>query len=175
MPHAITLRLADADCGPVDALLDLLAARDIADDVRRFGYAPHITLAVYPDDADARALAASAAALSVQWKRLPVRFVGLGIFPGAPAVLWLAPVVNSSLLVRHAHLLARHAASGHWASGAWVPHVTLSAALANPDALAAATGLAAAALTPFDATLDRVELVRFAPLEVVFSGALVAG
>ena len=24
MPYAITLRLADADCGPVDALLDLL-------------------------------------------------------------------------------------------------------------------------------------------------------
>ena len=175
MPYAITLRLADADCGPVDALLDLLSARDIADDVRRFGYAPHITLAVYPDDADAGALAASAAALSMQWKRLPVRFVGLGIFPGAPAVLWLAPVVNSSLLVRHAHLLARHAASSHWASGAWVPHVTLSAALANPNALAAATELAASTLTPFEAALDRVELVRFMPLEVLFSGPLVAG
>lgn len=175
MPYAMTLRLDEADRAPVDTMLQALAASGIADDVIRFGYAPHITLAVYPDDADAKPLAATAAALSVQWKRLAVRFSHLGIFPGAPAVLWLAPVANSALLVRHAHLLARHPASGHWASGAWVPHLTLSAALADGAALAAATAAASAAFAPFTATVSHVELIRTAPLELLFSGPLAEG
>jgi len=175
MPYAITLRLAHADCAAVAAMLDRLAACGISDDVRSFGYAPHITLAVYPDEADANAMAATAAALSVQWKPLQVRFGGLGIFANSPAVLCVTPVVTSALLVRHAQLLARHPATGRWASGAWVPHVTLSAALATPSALAAAVESVSAVFAPFEAALDRVELVRFAPVDVLFSGALAAG
>ncbi len=175
MPHAITLRLANADCAIITTLLDRLAADGIADDVPHLGYAPHITLAVYPEDADATALAASVAALSVQWKRLSVRFAGLGIFPNSPAVLWLAPVVTSALMVRHAQLLARHPATGHWAGGAWVPHVTLSAALDSSTRVAAAVACATAGFAPFEAIVDRVELVRFAPVQVMFSGALTGG
>jgi 2'-5' RNA ligase len=175
MPHAITLRLAEADCAPVTALLDRLAAAGIADDLLQLGYAPHITLAVYPDDADASALAATAAALSVQWKMLRVRIAGLGIFANSPAVLYLAPVVTSALLVRHAQLLARHPAAGHSASGAWVPHVTLSAALAAPSGLAAAVATVSPVFAPFEAALDRIDLIRFAPVDVLFSGALAGG
>lgn len=172
MPYAFALRLDEADSAPVTTRLQALAARGIADDVLRFGLPPRITLAVYPEDADPTALAATAAALSVQWKRLPVRFAGLGVFPGAPSVLWLMPIATSALLVRHAQLLARHPAQGHWASGAWVPHVTLSAALPDAAALAAAVSLAAEGFQPFEATLAHVDLIRTDPPELLFSGQL---
>ncbi len=173
MPYAMTLRLDEADRAPVDTLLQALAAAGITHAGR--GNAPHITLAEYPDDADAKALAATAAGLSVQWKRLPVRFAHLGIFPGTPAALWLAPVTTSALLVRHAQLLARHPASGPWASGAWVPHLMLGAELADEAALAAATATANATFAPVTATLGHVELIRTAPFETLFSGPLAAG
>jgi hypothetical protein len=56
-----------------------------------------------------------------------------------------------------------------------VPHLTLSAALADGAALAAATATASAAFAPFTATLARVELIRTAPLELLFSGPLAEG
>lgn len=175
MPYAITLRLDEADCAPVQVILQALAASGITDAAPRPGHGPHITLGEYPDDADATALAAIAAGLSVQWKRLPVRFTGLGIVPGTPAMLCLTPIATSALLVRHAHLLARQPGTGPWASGAWVPRVTLSADLANPAALATATAIASAAFVPFTATLAHVELVRTAPPELLFSGPLAEG
>jgi len=147
MPYAITLRLDDADRAPVDTLLQALAASGIIDAGR--DHALRITLVEYPDDADAKALAATAAGLSVQWKRLPVRFAHLGISPGAPAALWLAPVTNSALM--------------------------LSADLADTGVLAAATASASAAFAPFTATVSHVELIRTAPLELLFSGPLAAG
>ena len=173
MPYAITLRLDDADCAPVHTLLQALAASGITEPGR--GHAPRITLVEYPDNADAKALAATAAGLSVQWKRLPVRFAHLGVSPGAPSALWLAPVTNSALLVRHAQLLARHPGSGPWASGAWVPHLMLNADLADTNVLAAATASASAAFAPFTATVSHVELIRTEPLELLFSGPLAEG
>ena len=172
MPYAFALRLDEADSAPVTTRVQALAAAGIADDVRHFGLPPRITLAVYPDEADATALAATAAALSVQWKRLTVRFAGLGVFPGEPAVLWLLPVATSALLVRHAQLLARHPAHGPWASGAWVPHVTLSDALPDPAALAAAVSRATEGFQPFEATLAHVDLIRTDPADLLFSGQL---
>jgi 2'-5' RNA ligase len=166
MPYAFALRLDEADCAPLTALLQALAASGFA------GTPPRITLAAYPDHADPAALAATAAALSVQWKRLTVRFAGLGVFPGEPAVLRLLPVATSALLVRHAQLLARHPAQGPWASGAWVPHVTLSDALPNPAALAAAVSRAAEDFQPFEASLAHVDLIRSDPPELLVSGQL---
>ena len=166
MPYAFALRLDEADVAPITTRLQALAASGIADTP------PRITLAAYPDNADPAALAATAAALSVQWKRLTVRFAGLGVFPGEPAVLWLLPVATSALLVRHAQLLARHPAHGPWASGAWVPHVTLSDALPDPAALAAAVSRAAEGFQPFEATLAHVDLIRTDPADLLFSGRL---
>ena len=172
MPYAMTLRLDEADRAPFDTLMHALAAHAGADEAAELRHTPRIILAAYPDDADAKALATTAAALSAQWKRLPVRFASLGIFPGDPASLWLAPITNSALLVRHAHLLARHAATGPWASGVWIPHLMLCAALPGAAALAAATAAANGAFTPFTATLSDVELIRTAPQELVFSAPL---
>ncbi|WP_371259206.1 2'-5' RNA ligase family protein [Bradyrhizobium sp. WSM1743] len=148
-----------------------LAADGIDADRCQLGYAPHITLAIYPDEAPLNRLRNALEETCRNWEALPVCLSGLGAFPGDGAVLWAVPVVTAELLARHQAIqtalpdLKVHA---HYRPGAWVPHVTLSGALPDP-------GLAFMALLPnwepITGFLDRVELVRFRPVEVLHSAA----
>lgn len=164
MPYAIALVLDEDSAVRAGRLTD---AVDGVCPAVRHGGPPHITLGVYPDDADAAALAASVAALGAGWRRLAVGFSGLGVFPAAGSVLYAAPVVTSALLVRHAQLLSRHVPDPLYASGAWVPHLTLAQDLADAPAVASGLQAAMAAWQPFSAMLDRLALFRFHPVEVL--------
>ncbi|WP_409998159.1 2'-5' RNA ligase family protein [Bradyrhizobium sp. SZCCHNS3055] len=169
MPFAITLRLDSASAGPIEALWLKLAADGIDADRHQLGYAPHITLAIYPDEAPLNRLRSALEDICRNWEALPVRFSGLGAFPGDGAVLWAVPVVTSELLARHQAIqtaLPDLRVYAHYRPGAWVPHVTLSAALPDP-------GPALMALLsnwePIAGVLDRVDLVSFRPVEVLQS------
>jgi hypothetical protein len=59
MPLAAALRLDDAAAAPVSALWRALAEAGVDDDCLRLGYPPHVTLAVWPDDAPVGALQAA--------------------------------------------------------------------------------------------------------------------
>jgi 2'-5' RNA ligase len=171
MPFAITLRLDPVSAGTVEDLQLALAEAGIDTDQRDLGYGPHITLAIYPDDTSVDRLRAGLSQLGV-WRALPVRFGGIGLFPGPPCIFWIAPVVTAALLEMHAAILAAfpdQAVHPHYRQGAWVPHVSLSGGVQDaPGALAT--------LLPkwcdVDGTLDRVELVRFRPVQVLESRAL---
>src|SRR3954451_22660067 len=120
MPLAATLVLDEAGAAPVRAMWQALAAAGLARDALELGYPPHLTLAVWEAAPEAAALAALAAG----WAALALRRAGFGVFPGGG--LWLAPVVTSELLARHAALhaaLPGLASHPHYAPGAWVPHV----------------------------------------------------
>jgi len=86
MPYAVTLRLDEAAAAEVRRLWALVAAGDAAE------YAPHVTLAVYPDDGDVGLLRDAVAVLAARWRALEVTFAGIGVFAGA--VVWLAPVAT---------------------------------------------------------------------------------
>lgn len=172
MPFAITLRFDAATTPVVEAMWQLLAASGIDRDRHDLGYAPHVTLAVYADDAPVGVLRDALEDAGKTWAALPVTLAGLGIFPGSAAILWAAPVVTTSLLARHAAL---HAAlpgllpHPHYRPDAWVPHVTLSGGLADP---AAALAVLLPLWRPVTGLLDRVDLVRFRPVEVLHSRPL---
>jgi len=159
MPYAITLCLDDDDAAPVRAMLDLLAARGIADDVLRLGYRPHVTLGLYADKADEAALRSRLAALA--GPAVALSMPALGCFPGTPAVLYVAPCPGPALLALHAACASPHP---HYRRGAWMPHITLSEAVADAGAALAVLG---AAWRPFAARCSRLELVRFRPVEVL--------
>ena len=171
MPFAITLRLDPISAVPIEAMWRKLAADGIDADCDQLGYAPHITLAIYPDETPVKRLRTALEDTSRNWEALPVSLSGLGAFPGDRTVLWAVPVVTPALLARHQALqtalpdLEVHA---HYRPGVWVPHVTLSGALPDP-------GPALMALLsnwePITGFLDRVELVRFRPVEVLYSSA----
>src|ERR1700722_14365449 len=141
MPYAVTLRLDENAAGQVRRL-----RVDTAID-----YAPHLTLAVYPDDSDIKDTVAT---LVAEGHAMPVAFAALGLFPGEGSVLWVAPVATEELLRRHATLLgALPAAHPHYRPGAWVPHVTLAQ---HVPARRVATAVAdlAAAWQPFSGSFD---------------------
>jgi 2'-5' RNA ligase len=172
MPLAVTLCFDPPSAALLQDWWRTLAEANIDCDRHRLGYAPHVTLAIYPDDAPADQMGAAIERIAPGWHALPVTLAGFGIFPGATSILWAAPVVTSELLDRHRAMQA--ALPGvpvhpHYRPGSWVPHVTLSGALADP-------GRALAALIPrwqpARLLLSRLELVRFRPVEVLKSHTL---
>jgi len=172
MPYAITLRLNAEITPAVEAMWHALAAAEFDQDRGQLGYAPHITLAIYPDDVPATLLRAAVEAVACCWTVLPITLAGFGVFPGASSILWVVPVVTPALLDRHATLLAALPAllpHPHYRISAWVPHVTLSGTLLD------LSGALAALLPhwrPLTGTLDQVDLVRFHPVEVLWSRPL---
>ncbi len=163
MPFALTLRLDEVAASAVRRMWEMLAERGISSDSLDLDYPAHLTLAIYPDSADATALAAAAEGWTLA---RPVAFSGFGLFPGAPAVLFLAPVPDEALLEAHAVLHRRLPPGGHahYAPGAWMPHVTLAKDLSETaPALAALAGMA----LPPTAPPASVDLVRFRPVEVL--------
>ena len=162
MPYALTLRLDPEAGSRVVAIQQALAARGLSD-ASRLEYPPHVTLAVVSDDADLARLLAAAQNLATRWPRLTTTLASMGIFPGTPAILFLAPVVTAGLLERHAELLASLAGERidpHYETGNWVPHVTLAGDVTDVPAAVAVVGTLG---WPIPAMLDAVEVVRFPP------------
>ena len=171
MPFAITLRLDPMTAVPIEAMWRKLATDGFDADRYQLGYAPHITLAIYPNETSIDRLRSALEDTCRNWEALPIRFAGLGAFPGEGAVLWAVPAVTAELLARHQAIQAALAdleVHPHYRPGAWVPHVTLSGPLPNP-------GPALMALLsnwePITGLLDRVDLVRFCPVEILQSTA----
>ena len=172
MPYAITLRLDAEAASFIEALWRALASRGISDEALRLGYPPHLTLAVYPDSADRGRLIAAARGVATHWRALPITLASLGVFPGTPATLFLAPVVTPALLALHAELLSSlvgELVDAHYQLGHWVPHVTLASDLANPATAIAALDPAG---FPIVGVLDTMEAVRFRPVQVLESRRL---
>jgi 2'-5' RNA ligase len=178
MPFAITLRLDTAAASLVEAMWQTIASRGVSDDALRPGYAPHLTIAVFPDSADQGRLTAVARSGAARWRALPITFGSLGVFPCALATIFLAtiflaPVVTPALLALHTDVLdslAGEAVDPHYRSNHWVPHVTLASDLIDPAAAIAALG---PPRLPIDGVLNTVEVVRFRPVQILASHRLV--
>lgn len=174
MPVAATLRLGAGSAAAVTAMWEALADAGLDGSCRALGYAPHVTLAVWPDEVPEAPLRAALAALAMRWTARPVTLAGFGLFPGDPPVLWLAPVPDATLLARQAELLSALpglACHPHHHPGAWVPHVTLGT---PRDAAAALAALLPGWRGPLAGVLDALELVRFPPVEVLWRSALLS-
>ena len=173
MPYAVTLPLDAAAAKRIRRMRHILAEQAGADDAIRLGYASHLTLAVLPDTVPAAEI--EKAALRVAENRAPFSVVlaGIGIFPGTPPVVWAAPAVTDGPLAGHAALLeslAPFAVHPHYRPGNWVPLVTFSQN--GPSSAARAVEVLASAWDgPIYTLLERVELVRFLPVEILRSQA----
>jgi len=173
VPYALTLRLESSAAARVERLWQALAEAG-EDSMLRLGYAPHLTLALLPDSVAAAELERAAFAGAASRRAVPLRFGALGVFPGRPAVTWLAPIVTAALLECQRSLCADLAPlpiEPHYRPEAWMPHVTLS----QGGSLASAVILAkveAAWPGPFEGWAERLELVRFPPVQVLHSEAL---
>lgn len=173
MPLAITLRLDPVSATSIEDIWQTLATEDIDVEPDRLGYAPHITLAIYPDNVPLDALQTAIAKVTAGRRALPVTLSGIGIFPGPSSILWAAPVVTRDLLALHAALaeaLPGLPVHRYYRSDAWVPHVTLTAPIPNP---ASALRTLLPPWRPISGALIQADLVRFPPIGVLQSHTLV--
>ena len=172
MPLAITLRFDPDSAASIGRLWDALAEAGIDRDRQALGYSAHVTLAIYPDEASVSMLVAAVERVARLWTPIPITMFGFGVFPGPPAILFAAPVTTPALLDRQKVLtdaLSDLSVHPHYQRNRWVPHVTLSGPLRD-------AGIALAALLPLwqqvAGRLDRVDIVRFRPVEVLRSWSL---
>ena len=174
MPYAVTLPLDDTATAEMQRILDALSNQGVADDVLRLGYRPHVTLAIMPDTAPVAEVEKATFNVVSEWGKFSMTLAGLGVFPGAPAIIWAAPVVTAMLLAKHAELhsaLKPYDVHGHYAPRDWVPHVTLT----KEGSASSGKAIDAAASVwrgPFGTMVDRVDLVSFRPVNVIRSEAL---
>jgi 2'-5' RNA ligase len=169
VPYAITLKLDAAAAAPVVAMWETLAARGVSDDAIALGYPPHLTLAVFPNSADPSRLLAVTRAWADERQPLTITLASLGLFPGSPGALFLAPVVTAALIEMHAGLLtslAGEPVDPHYQRGQWMPHVTLARDLTDPAAAIAALNPLS---LPISAMLDAAEIVHFRPVQILAS------
>jgi 2'-5' RNA ligase len=174
MPYAITLPLDDAAAGHINRMWRALAEQTGDDSEIRLGYSPHITLTILADTAPVGEIEDIAFRVARDWEALSVTLAGVGVFPGVPPVIWAAPTVTQQLLAIHASLYAALASlpvHPHYQPAAWVPHVTLTKENQAPAArsIEAVTSVWEG---PITARLERIELVKFRPVEILRSEAL---
>jgi 2'-5' RNA ligase len=173
MAFAVTLRLDDETAAPVERIWRALADRTGDDDALRLGYPPHLTLAVLPDSVAIASGEEVVFELIDAWDAVPLTLAGFGVFPVSPPVVWIIPVVTELLLARHGVLhaaLAPHTIDPYHRPGAWVPHITLSH---GTRSVARAIEVASSLWSgPIKGWADRVDLVRFHPVEVLRSKIL---
>lgn len=136
---------------------------------RRLKVEPHITFAVY-DALDPEPFADMLDAFSADMPISTVTLSSIGIFPGPQSVLFAAPVVSEGLLVLHRGFHAAAASVGpaclpYYLPGNWVPHVTLGERL-SPEETGAVVSGAMGLWQPVTASLNRISLVAFHPVEL---------
>lgn len=176
MPFAVHLDLDPHSAAALTPLIDAVERADAdAMTPRRARVAPHLSLGVYERLVPA-AVTVSLQRFAERQHVLTIQLASLGLFPGPPSVLFAAPVVSVELLALHR---AYHQAS--WASGPrcwahylpenWVPHVTFGEGL-RLATVPTAISNAIAAWRPRPAVLHRIALVRFHPVDVLWSATL---
>src|ERR1700751_857994 len=67
MPFAITLRFDSSSASALEEMWEALSIAGIDSDRIQLGYAPHITLAIYPDDAPVLRLQAALEQVGRHW------------------------------------------------------------------------------------------------------------
>jgi hypothetical protein len=132
----------------------------------------HIRLATYSHDADIAALSAALEQVAQGWTQVAISLVGFGIFPGNPSDVWFVPVPIHRLLQLHTELdMALFEVTGRHCSehGIWIPSVRLGETDNDSDSVEVLVRLYSG---PIDVVLDRIELVRTDPFEIISSHPL---
>lgn len=132
---------------------------------------PHISLAVY-DGLDPEPLARALDRFSADMSAPSIKLSSIGLFPGPASVLFAARVVSAELLALHRDFHGAAASAGaacwpYYLPGNWVPHVTLGEQLSPEEAGAAISG-AMDLWQPVAASLHRISLVAFHPVELLW-------
>lgn len=176
MPFAIELFFDPAADRAVRSIWRALADAGISRTMVDLGSHPHVSLAD-TEDLDAERFRPVLEAFAREVPPLKCSLASMGLFLTHEGVVFLAPVVTRNLLDLHEAFHRRFGeygarCSAYYMPGNWVPHCTLAMGV-TPTAMGEAMRLCA------DATLlgrfDRIALVEFRPVRVVYAFDLAGG
>ncbi len=167
MGFAISLRSDHPSADSVRALWRDIERFEDRPSMALLGYPPHITLAIYDDDAVGEEDVRKALDLACRGlDALTVTFDAIRTFDGSPMVLWLSPRPEDRLENIHRHI---HSAIDprycrpHYRPGAWRPHCTLGTRIIE-QRREAAIQYASDCRKTFQVTFDALDCIFFPPI-----------
>jgi 2'-5' RNA ligase len=136
---------------------------------------PHFTLAIY-QELELQECEQRLQSFATTQDPLPVEFQYLGIFPNAPAAVFLGAPVTVPLLSLHAQLhdALRPVAvdpDAYYLPGNWVPHCTLALDL-EPERITPALEIARRLSLPLKGLIEEIGVDELQPVRHLFAFAL---
>lgn len=164
MTYPVVMLVKEADAPRITRVWDILAEEGYSIDQVRFGYPPHVTVALITDKAKPEILIEKLTETTAGWKPLPVFFDSISILPRPVAPLLARPNVSSSLLAAN-HEICRKVSPDldlivpYSKPDAWQPHTTLARNIPS-NIRGKALEAVLKEWEPFETTLDRVALLH---------------
>jgi len=171
MPFAVLL-LFDANTEAViKSTWKELADTGVAPYMDQSANRPHFTLAVY-QGLDLVRCEQQLKLFAATKNPLPVALQYLGIFPTAPATVFISAPVTSPLLELHAQIhesLRAISIDAHpyYLPGKWIPHCTLALEL-EPSLITRVLGVALQIPVPLHGEITEIGVIEFRPVRHLF-------
>ncbi|MEK9284503.1 MULTISPECIES: 2'-5' RNA ligase family protein [unclassified Bradyrhizobium] len=170
MALAINIRTDNNSALEIERLWDQVGAFEVEPSMRKLGYRPHFTFAIYdsPQIDEKTAWDAMLTAVAGQ-AQIAVEFGRIRWFEGSPLVLWAEPTANDILSRIHSSISAAIDPAycrPHYRPEAWTPHCTLGMDIADErrdDALAFARSFD----RKIEVLFDVVDCLTFPPVRII--------
>ncbi len=150
--------------------INLLHKEDIKNTFYDLGALPHISLAVYNDNIDHLELIKKLEIF--QLNKLKIGFKNIGYFCSKENAIFLSPKIHPELLDLHKkyHNEFKRFIKSEWEyylPENWVPHCTVALDLTDDDFIKAVKSLKNI-FEPMDVTVERIEFIKFRPIETLY-------
>jgi 2'-5' RNA ligase len=162
MTYPVVMLVNDADAPRITRAWDVLAEHNYSQDQVRFGYPPHVTIALVKDDVKPEDLISKLKEITSDWKPLPVTFDSIAFLPRPVAPMLARPNVTVELLKANEEVCRRVAPDSivdYSKPGAWQPHTTLARDI-KPEDRGPALRAVLESWEPLKTTLDRVAVLH---------------
>ncbi len=172
MPFAIQLFFEPGSDATVRRLWEAEADAGVPFPLRDSGNRPHFSLAIY-SELDVLVCTSHLNSFAQRLSPFPLSIASLGIFPGEQAVIFLAPIISSSLLNLHmqVHQLLQGMGtlpSAYYLPGHWTPHCTLATRV-PPHLLSQAVAIGLGRSFPFSLSIEEIGIIEYPPVTHLFS------
>ncbi len=167
MYFAVTLEFDKESENKMQEMIDEVARVTGSDRMKQENVPPHVTVCCLEGE-DETVLLSEMEEIASAMSKSVIRFANIGVFN--PLVIYLGPIMNEFLqntcrtvnerLLQHAEVGNK----GNYLPNHWVPHAGIAVKL-TPEVLKEAFAIVQEKFRPFDATAERIVLVKAEPYE----------
>lgn len=167
MYFAVTLEFDHESQNMMQEMIDEVARETGCDLMKQQNVPPHVTVCCLEGENE-EVLLSEMEVIAATMKKCTIRFANIGVFN--PLVIYLGPIMNEFLqntcrtvnerLLQHAEVGNK----GNYLPNRWVPHAGIALKL-TPEALKVAFDIVQEKFSPFEATVERIVLVKAEPYE----------